>query len=144
MQPTADLPSRIQITEDDISYAQRQNRWGCAIVRAVQRSRPEATFVRADAEAIAFTEHGHRYTYSTPPAAIERVIKPLDQGKPVKPTSFELGTPTIKQAQRMSEEDKVKLREHKRNAEARKKNKDLGLGKQPGQGQKNHDRFCET
>lgn len=142
MQPTADLPSKVQITADDISYAERQNRWACAIVRSIQRSRPEATFVKADKESISFTEHGHRYTYSTPPAAIERVIKPLDLGQHIQPTSFQLGTPTVKQAQRMSEEDKIKLRAHKRNVEDRRKTQ--GLGKKPGQGMRTHDRFCET
>lgn len=133
--------SRINITADDIAYAQRQNRWACAIVRSIQRARPEAIFVRADKEVIAFTERGHRYTFNTPDTAIERVIKPLDKGQSVMPTSFDLGPPTVKQAQRMSDEKKTELRSHKRNVADRQRT--AGMGKKPGQGERTHDRFCD-
>lgn len=132
--------NRISVTADDISYAQRQNRWACAIVRSVQRSRPEATFVRADKEVIAFTERGRRYTYTTPQAAIDRVIKPLDLGQDIQPTTITLGIPQIRQAQRMPEEKKVELRRQKRTSAAIPKNHP---GKQPGEGTRKHDRFCE-
>ena len=128
----------LAITGDDLKWASRQNRWACAIVRSIQRQLPEATFVRADKEKIAYSIDGHRYVHPTPPIAIQRVIEPLDKGEVVKPTAFDLPPAKVTQVQRMTAEQKQHVRKVRRGETARK-----GPGKKAGVGTQSHDRFCE-
>jgi hypothetical protein len=86
-----------EVTPEDLAYAQRQDRWGCAVVRAIQRALPEATFVRADKNTIRLSleEDGYRYTFEMPPELRETVVKPFDLGQSVetyadKPIKFKL------------------------------------------------------
>lgn len=112
----------VTVTRDDILWAKQQNRWNCAIVRAIQRQMPEATFVRVDAEKIAYTENGHRYFHPTPQIAIDKVIKPFDEGREVKPIGFNVKPAVqIKQAQRLTPEDNLRLREYRRQRAMHKK-----------------------
>lgn len=125
---------KVSITKEDIDYASRQDRWACAIVRAIQRDVPDSTFVRADASTIAFTSGGHRYTFSTPSAAIRKVIRPFDLGEPVGPVSFTLGPPTIREAARITPEKKKLLRDKERIRQHKEQTKRLS---------RTHNRFCD-
>jgi hypothetical protein len=112
---------KIHVTNEDIKYAKTQDRWACAIVRAIQREHPDALFVRADTEVIAFSEGGHRYTYSTPQKAIEKIIEPFDKHERVYPATFSLLTPTVRQVQRITPERKRQLRMIERNRSEQEK-----------------------
>lgn len=128
----------IAVTNEDLQWAKSQDRWNCAIVRAIQRENPDAVRVRVDTSQIAYTEGGHRYFYETPQLAIERVIKPFDQHREVKPISFDTGPATkVKQAQRMNEEDATRLR--RRNRVARAKENET----ENPRTRKTHERFCD-
>lgn len=137
---TSDTPlNRVNVHSDDIMYAQKQDRWACAIVRAIQRQLPDALFVRADKNVIAYSIDGHRYEHDTPDAAIKRVIRPLDQGEEIRPTSFNLGPATVHQTQKMTNEQKQHVRAVRRGEIAR-----TGKGRKPkGTGLRSSDRFCE-
>lgn len=133
--------SFLRLQDDDIRYAQRQDRWSCAIVRAIQRVLPDALFVRADTEKIAYSVDGHRYEHNTPPSAVTRIIRPLDQHEEVEPgIGFHLGPATVRQVQRMTSEEKRHVRAVRRGEVARKSK---SPGKPKGAGTRTHDRFCE-
>lgn len=86
----AGFTPEIEITKGDIELAKQRDRWGCAIVRAIQRQYPDATRVRVDTQAVAFTIGERRYVAPTPDEAITKIIKPLDEGKRVRPTTIKL------------------------------------------------------
>lgn len=73
----------VEVKDEDYVYARKQDRWNCAIVRAIQRSLPEALHVRADTKEIAFSlpDDDTRYFFQTPPGSITNVIEPLDRGE---------------------------------------------------------------
>lgn len=134
-------PWQVTIKPEDQLYAQRQDRYNCAIVRAIQREYPDALFVRADTEVIAFSEGNHRYEFVTPDNMVEKVIKPFDvENKPMtEPMVFALGSPVVRQRRRetIPVEKKKQSRQEKRMSQARRKTTNL-----PGN---RHDanRFCD-
>ena len=73
----------VEIKDEDLCYARKQDRYNCAIVRAIQRALPEALHVRADTEKIAFSlpDDDTRYYFETPREVVNNVIKPFDEGK---------------------------------------------------------------
>jgi hypothetical protein len=89
---------KVKITPEDQVYARKQDRWACVIVRAVQRTIPQATNVMADSEHIRFSlpedksagDHGTRYEFKTPRVAVEKIIKCFDTDEPLEALSFEL------------------------------------------------------
>ena len=82
----------VDIKPEDIAYARTRDRWGCAIVLAIQRELPDALRVRADAQEIAFSLPGDdtRYHFDTPPDVRENIMRPFDQGQPPSMMSFVL------------------------------------------------------
>jgi len=86
----------VDMQTEDIAYARRQDRYNCAIVRAIQRQLPEATHVQADAKTIRFTlnygDDRTRYVFETPAQVKRDFIQPFDSGKDVDPVSFTLDT----------------------------------------------------
>lgn len=85
----------VQIQPDDIAWARRQDKYNCAIVRAIQRQLPEATHVSADAKTIRFTlryggdgSNDYRYIFETPKEVVAKVIEPFDSGQDIEPVSF--------------------------------------------------------
>lgn len=73
----------VEIDDEDLDWAERQNRYQCAIVRAIQRKIPTALRVTADVKHISFSlpEDDVRYTFDTPKDVVEKVIKPFDLGE---------------------------------------------------------------
>jgi hypothetical protein len=82
----------VKVTQKDIDHGVKRNQWACAIVRAIQRQYPDAIRVRVNAKLVGFTIDETRFTFPTPPSAVEAIIKPFDQGKieDVKPTTVRL------------------------------------------------------
>lgn len=93
--PKKDRYLAVNVTDEDYAYAEQQDQWACAIVRAIQRQLPAASRVMVNKEKIAFTldTDDYRYTFITPPDAVENVIKPFDMGEKPKPYSFQLVNP---------------------------------------------------
>jgi hypothetical protein len=81
-----------EITDEDIAYARRKNRWNCAAVRAIQRTLPEATHVMVDAEHIRFSlaSENTRYEFQTPKSMVTGIIKPFDEEGDTPDRSFTL------------------------------------------------------
>lgn len=94
--PESDRYLAITITPEDEAYARKQNRFNCAIVRAIQRQVPDALRVMADTRHIAFSleRDDMRYEFDTPAEVVEKIIKPFDRGLPLELYSFQLINPT--------------------------------------------------
>lgn len=78
----------VEILPEDIAAAQKQDKWNCAIVRAIQRKLPESIRVQADTAHITFTlpedgPTGTRYVCDTPKGVAENVIKNFDLTKTI-------------------------------------------------------------
>jgi hypothetical protein len=80
----------VEIKDEDLVWAKRQNRYNCAIVRAIQRALPDALHVRADTKEIAFSlpDDDTRYYFQTPPEVVRNVIEPFDKGEEPKERAF--------------------------------------------------------
>jgi hypothetical protein len=122
---------KVRITESDLIWARRQDRYNCAIVRAIQRDIPEALFVRADASTIAYSAGGHRYTYPTPRRVVDEIIKPFDEGQAIGPVEFSLLSPSVREVRPLTAARKKQLR----TVERKRQNQHPP--------RKQHDRFCE-
>lgn len=79
-----------RVNGDDIANAVSSDQWNCAIVCAIQRQVPDAIRVRANKDSIAYTVGETRFSFPTPPDAVEKIIQPLDEGREVKPTVIRL------------------------------------------------------
>ena len=57
---------KVEVTEEDISKAQRNNSYKCVVAQAIARTIPDATRIEVDTQAIRFTraETGERWLYS--------------------------------------------------------------------------------
>jgi hypothetical protein len=80
----------VEIKDEDLCYARKQDRYNCAIVRAIQRALPEALHVRADTKEIAFSlpDDDTRYFFQTPPEVVANVIQPFDRGETPEERTF--------------------------------------------------------
>ena len=133
------IVTRLNIQEDDIAYAIAQDRYGCAIVRSVQRALPEATHVVADKNVIKYSIGGHRYTHDTPDIAIKNVIQPLDEHKEVSPCVLFLPPPTVEQRKVKTPEENTKHRNDMRQAKRRKGTQE----QKPSPVNHTTNRFCD-
>lgn len=129
---------QLGINKDDIDWGVSQDRWACVIVRAVQRAIPEAKFVRADTQVIAYSVGSHRYEHPTPEIAVKKIIQPLDEHREVKPITIPLPPATMKQIKPLTEEAKQQLRKIDRNRTSKEKRE-----KREKQNTRSHNRFCE-
>lgn len=77
----------VEISDDDLAVAVKQDKWGCAIVCALQRRYPNALRVTVDEKHISLSmpDDDTRYTFETPVDVREHVIKPFDLGQPIDP-----------------------------------------------------------
>ncbi|HEV2352688.1 MAG TPA: hypothetical protein VGR89_00455 [Puia sp.] len=105
----------IRVQQDDIDHARQRDQWGCAIVRAIQRTFPDAIRVRVNAKLTGYSIGETRYTFPTPPEAVEAIIKPFDQGKPVEPTTIKLRAGKMKDVQHADNRVLQQKRSVKRN-----------------------------
>lgn len=113
----------ITVSKADIEHAVGRNQFNCAIVRAIQRKYPEATRVRVNAEWIGFTlpDEDKRFTYPTPPKAVETIIKPLDTGGAPKPGRLKLSDGDYRGIQHNPPGRKKAMRDRQREVTTRRK-----------------------
>lgn len=134
----------VNVIETDIEWGIAQDRWNCIFARALQREHPSATFVRVEVDTVAYTELGHRYTFDTPPELVDKVIRPLDTGKPVKPCVIVLREPTVTQAKKMTPERRAEIRTRERNKTVKQLRNRDGKGEYAERNQtRKKGRFCE-
>jgi hypothetical protein len=115
------------VTAEDLAYAHKQDRYGCAIVRAIQRTLPEATFVMVEKNKIRLSmeEDGYRYEFETPRTLVQEVIRPFDQGEKIKediPFVLDIATnawPIMRQTARQKTERRSSLSPGRRSRQAR-------------------------
>lgn len=119
---------RVEITDDDLTYANPQDRYACVIVRALQRQLPEAKNVLVDTETIRFSlesdksagDQGTRYTFQTPKRVVTSIIKCFDRGADIQQRSFVLDEAIHAQAiVRRTAEQRASQRTRKRIVRAR-------------------------
>jgi hypothetical protein len=79
----------IQVTEDDVARATRNDSHTCAVATAIARTLPEARRIMVDMQFIRFTEGVERWVYATPPA-VQSYIIDFDAGDEVGPFAFKL------------------------------------------------------
>lgn len=117
----------INLSDEDIAWGQRQDRWNCAIVRSIQRQVPEALYVTADTKGISFSipEDDLRYTFDVPSEITENVIRNFDQGQPI-PEEFRSFTVVARSAEPMRHVDRNNRKnsaEKRRNTSTRRRNR---------------------
>ena len=81
--------TRIDINQDDIDRATRNNSGRCVVATAIARSIEGARKVSIDLQTIRFTVGDERYIYLTPPAASGYVVA-FDAGDTLHPFAFRL------------------------------------------------------
>ena len=120
----AAAPDRnITVSAADIQHGLSRNQFNCAIVRAIQRTYPEAQRVRVNAEWIGFTmpDEQTRYTYPTPDKAVKTIIQPLDTGSVPKPGRLRLENGEARPVQHNPPGKKKAKRDRYREATTRRK-----------------------
>lgn len=102
----------IPVMAEDIQHAVARDQHNCAIVRAIQRRYPESIRVRANTKYIGFTIGEERYTYPTPPEAIEAIIKPLDTGTVPEPITVRLRAGKVRPVEHKDNRALTETRQH--------------------------------
>jgi hypothetical protein len=110
----------VEVKDEDYVYARKQDRYGCAIVRAIQRILPEALHARADTKEIAFSlpDDDTRYYFQTPPEVVSNVIEPFDRGEKPREYTFILeqayaAEPIQHRSRGQRAEDRTRQRRHR-------------------------------
>lgn len=83
----------VEILDEDLEWAVKQDQGNCAIVRAIQRKIPSALRVTVNKDTIRFSlpdevspdgTKGVRYIFETPRDVVNKVIRPFDEGKGIE------------------------------------------------------------
>lgn len=82
---------QIQVTDQDIARAKRNNSHHCVVTQAIARMIPDAARIEVDTQSIRFTraQSGARHVYLTP-YAVQGYVIAFDAGEPIEPFSFRL------------------------------------------------------
>lgn len=133
MTTSSNFKPRIRLNADDLHLGEQRNRWGCVIVRAIQRTYPDAINVRVDKQNIAFSlvEDDTRYTFDTPAAVVNKVIKPFDEQGPaaVGLTQFTLSGGTQKPIHHNDDKARARNRQYDRRKLAKQTTREKNSGK---------------
>jgi hypothetical protein len=132
----------IPVDPDDIEHAVARDQFGCAIVRAIQRRYPDAVRVRVNAELIGFSIGEQRYTYPTPPEAVEAIIKPLDTGGKPEPIVVRLRGGKVKDVEHNTDRTTLN-RANVHNREIRSERKRSGRQDQMSTQYHEYNRFAD-
>ena len=80
----------VKVETDDFVKAVQGDQYNCALVWAIHRKFPQAKRVAVNTESVRFSLDGMRYVYPSDETIVERVIRPLDTGGEVQPTTVKL------------------------------------------------------
>lgn len=117
---------KVQVLQNDIDRAIRQDSSHCVVATAVARAFPDAVRISVDTQLIRFTHAvtGKRVGYLTP-LKVQAYVVAFDAGDPIPPFSFTLGSPVPMRQRTLTDEGKRRqLASHdKRNGKPRKPRK---------------------
>lgn len=82
----------VNVTEQDIAKAQKNDSYTCVVAQAVARTIPDATRLEVDTQAIRLTRGKERFIYLTP-YAVQGYVIAFDAGEAIEPFSFQLRNP---------------------------------------------------
>ena len=116
----------IEVTEDDIAKAKRNDSYVCVVAQAVMRTIPDAHHIDVDSQSIRFTRNGRRFLYLTP-YAVQGYVVAFDAGESIEPFAFTLREPAKVKTQRLTLFGK-KVNTHKQRArrQAQREAKEAG------------------
>ena len=135
-------PDRVvRVNEDDIRHAIARDQHNCALVRAIQRTYPDAVRVRSNSEHVGFTIGEARYTFPTPQEAIDAVLKPLDTGGTPEPVTVRLRGGKVAPVQHAA--DRAAIREKWRNTPPEVKDNYPSRRRQMATNWREYNRFDE-
>jgi hypothetical protein len=85
---------KVDVTQEDIDKAHRNNSYKCIVAQAVARTIPDATRIEIDLQTVRFTRAatGERLLFLTPNIAAGYVVA-FDAGDEMHPFSFNLSNP---------------------------------------------------
>jgi hypothetical protein len=132
----------IPVDPDDIEHAVARDQFGCAIVRAIQRKYPDAVRVRVNTQLVGFSIGEQRYTYPTPPEAVEAIIKPLDTGGKPEPIVVKLRGGKVKDVEHNTDRSTLN-RNNVHNREVRSERKRSGRQDQMSTQYHEYNRFAD-
>jgi hypothetical protein len=130
MSPRRGDELEVKITPEDEAWGRHQDRWACALVRAIQREMPSALRVRVDTKDISFSlpnDHqagptGTRYYFETPADVVRDIIKPFDEHKVITGQTFRLiGAYSIEPIRHSTAEQRAAQRTNARHNKPRRR-----------------------
>ena len=100
---------KVEVTEEDIAKAHRNDSYKCVVAQAIARIVPDATRIEVDTQTIRFTSKGARLVYLTP-YAVQGYVVAFDAGEEIEPFDFNLREPMPVRRRVKTEEGKAALR----------------------------------
>lgn len=109
----------IEVTEEDIAGAVREDSYQCVVVHAIARSIPDATRIEVDLQTIRFSRDGERLSFLTPYSAAGYIVA-FDAGDEIHPFRFRLHDPRVKPSRSRTPAGKQLKAKHTRVREVRR------------------------
>lgn len=81
---------RISVGAEDFAHAVPGDQYKCALAWAIRRKYPQAMRIRVNRGAVSFSIGDERRHYPSDESIVESVIRPLDTGGELKPTTVRL------------------------------------------------------
>jgi hypothetical protein len=91
----------IEITEEDIAKAKRNDSYACVVAQALARTIPDAHHIDVDTQSIRFTRGPRRLVYLTP-YAVQGYVVAFDAGEAIEPFTFILREPSKVKTKRLT------------------------------------------
>jgi|SRR6188508_1219213 len=117
----------IEVTEDDIAKARRNDSYVCVVAQAVMRTIPSAHHIDVDTQSIRFTEGNRRLVYLTP-YAVQGYVVAFDAGESIEPFSFTLREPAKVKTKKLTLHGR-KVNTHKQRARRQAQQEAKAAGK---------------
>jgi len=83
---------QVEITEEDVAKAKKNDSYVCVVAQAIARTIPDATQIHVDVQTIRFSTNGDRLVYLTP-YAVQGYVVAFDAGDEIQPFTFQLREP---------------------------------------------------
>lgn len=119
----------IEVTEEDIEKAKRNDSYMCVVAQALARTIPEAHHIEVDSQSIRFTRGPRRFVYLTP-YAVQGYVVAFDAGEAIEPFSFWLRDPAKVKTKRLTDMGRKAISSSQR-ARRKAKREALDAGKDP-------------
>jgi len=91
----------IEVTEEDIAKAKRNDSYMCVVAQALARTIPDSHHIEVDSQSVRFTRGPRRFVYLTP-YAVQGYVVAFDAGEAIAPFSFWLRDPAKVKTKRLT------------------------------------------